>query len=1649
VLLLLILALLSMFGLIAVAFVVLTGQSQRSAKSIERIDLVSDPPQKLLEQAAMQIFRGSNSPASVMGAHSLLEDMYGNGSVQEVLNANATQRCGGQLLELSFSAASMPEINRRGGCVLTITGPTSSTPGYGQSTRIVGFNPTAPGYPQVLPFADGTIPATGTVFSINGVPFSGPGFGYNNATHNLDLAYNPSTGNLQAPAVGTLPVALLPNLPLSKYNATYPLVGVNSDYTAADFQHIFLAAQVANSAVVQTLPSFHRPSLCRYWANLTTANGGLNVSATDLSNFNSTTPATAQSTVANKVCNTLDATKATLLRSIMLRPMGQLNSLVNPTAPNIDHPNFTGSNPNFNPFWDGVTVGAGQWDVDNDGDGVPDSVWVDLGLPVRSTSDGRMYKPLFAILCTDLDGRLNLNAHGSLLQANGTLPGTVAPSWGTLAGNPLPTDPLPANLTQRGLGFGPAEINLGGILGANYLPLLQGNGTYEGRYGGDTNKLPGLSGGSDEKLIANKWFEYAGDNNGANCWWGFLTMPSGVGAGLYTRDSFGSPPDPFGRGAIGLDTAGRPLYMNGMGGSLVGTPYELNLGQQAPRGLSSSTVDNPFSVAELERILRPFDKDATTLPARLATLAPTLLPAAATANRLNVTTESWDLPCPNVLTPASMPPADRTNLNTAHGNDRVTHVTDLLVARGIPSTEWAKLLPPELLAGLKMDINRPFGNGRTDESDPSYPGIVDAPATPANTKVLSLLTGTTPASVPVSYDGICLPDATKTVPVGSGGVAADPLAARQLQARYLYVLMFSLADREYLRNHFGSAEGAARAVAQWAINAVDVRDRDDIMTPFDFDPNYAYDDGTHPLYNGTSSWNPPGTKRYRVWGCERPQLLIAETLAFHDRNSEDTDQDPTTHQKVADGDKDYDQVKRPEGSLFVELYNPSGPLDPPAGQSTPVAQSDSFTAAANRYVGCVRLNQTTPTGGFPVWRLAITEGGTPNVVARDPDDPVGTKPPILRTIYFTNPTAVKTAPGIGQPPYYPSNAGNIAPILPGRYAVIGPRPVTYVGTRADGNLAKTRRIVLTPDSDPNSASDQVGVFCNKYTDGNPLTGQNELPITSIKPPVAVVVDLPRQLNVSEPVNGYPAIPPIGDSPFDFTSGDPALMLNKGTTPNYKVVHLQRLADPSKPYNNNASGSVANMKAYNPYVTIDSQVIDLTVFNGNISSNTDKEPRDYQASPKVYLLDGPVMFAARQRGEKNALATDGSNNLWKQTLVPKVPTDATDNPPAPGGGNHRFDYVLRHTLGYLNDPFSGPVPAAGTIDPRDATNGWRSTRGDPTAAPDTFPWLTWNNRPYVSPLELMLVPWQRSSQLLRFYDIAQAGDPYTLALDVNNVAGHNVPFPHLPDFLQSALVSAAPGTSAQLHRVFEYLRVPSPFACAETQASPTAANSANHTFRPPFNRISNYREPGKININTIYSQDVFNGLMNSFDTKGNNQAFWTEFVQSRRGDTQPKVLDLPIATSPTEFAKPFRSFGGASLTQPAIADREINWTLLRAGPVATTQPLFQYNSANPVNNTERNPFFRYQALQRLGNLVTTRSNVYAVWVTVGYFEVEPAGAVNAIYPDGYKLSRELGSDTGEIERHRAFYIFDRTIPVSFQRGTDLNVQKAILVNRFIE
>ncbi len=120
------------------------------------------------------------------------------------------------------------------------------------------------------------------------------------------------------------------------------------------------------------------------------------------------------------------------------------------------------------PFWETV----GPWDVDNDNDGIRDSVWVDLGDPVLEAEDGTRYKALYAFLVVDLDSRLNVNAHGL---ADDIVPPlldpTKAKNFDLTLNNTNPLGNLAHDTTNgslvystlqlpRGLGYGPADISL-------------------------------------------------------------------------------------------------------------------------------------------------------------------------------------------------------------------------------------------------------------------------------------------------------------------------------------------------------------------------------------------------------------------------------------------------------------------------------------------------------------------------------------------------------------------------------------------------------------------------------------------------------------------------------------------------------------------------------------------------------------------------------------------------------------------------------------------------------------------------------------------------------------------------------------------------------------------------------------------------------------------------------------------------------------------------------------------------------------------------------------------------------------------------------------------------------------------------------------
>ncbi len=1827
VLLLVVLGLLAMFGLVAVAFVVVTGHARRGAKTVERLEQYADPPDEQLHQIALQVLRGSRNPASVLQPHSLLEDIYGNRYVEGVIN-DAMEICRGQIIEFPANVANPQQCV---GCVLTmLDGPAAAA-----STRIVGCR-YVDGIPrfQIVAF-DGVQTADVLAFVqnnpcryvINGTAFSGPGLGYNQNTGEMDLT--DEKGRL---------LALLPRpFLLREYQLWLngpdglpntaddldPVILANEDYDAVDYQNMLLGAQIATPTGIATIPSLHRAALVNFWieklVNLsepetnpdgTTTDYGLDMDLWGQMNPGQKRNALSAPYGADNIADSKDErwpfdlgvaeAIVNLKRKIILRPLPE------------DHPNFDGGNPNFrlpsggndvgqvpgfHPIWDGTFGPPGspndmlpvsgprrgdgicdyRWDVDNDNDGVTDSIWVDVGLPVRSTSDGRLYKPLAAILCLDLDGRLNVNAHGIFAQTQeGGADSYYGPvTAGTFGNN---NDPYlyagGGNVSlPRGQGYGPAEINLRPLFGnalLQYERLLIG-GTIlgqdlEGRYGqfgaAPLQRGPGTAG--EEPLSFNKHFDLP--KNFLNQ---FAVPPQ--------LTSYGTLPDFKGTLAIGLDLRGQPL-LPGVNSNLdatvllrdpsvhvsgddphwfaaVNDPYELDLTRRDRGQPGPTSVDNPFSFAELERILRPYDHDANRLPSRLAALtSPTSFPndSLLIGRRLEVTTDSWDVPVPSLSwfrpRPMTGPPRGPAQ--------PITHISELLKRRLLDDNQANRLsdvqvqeiirtlLPLEMLGGLKMDLNRPFGNGMDDNGngvvdepghvilrpnpgpslgdtfllDPNFPGEIHEARNPGVRERMPQVDATGNTIWPdfdhingVDVNGDGLPDPARPFndPANVAARNADRALARQLCARHLYVLMMLLSD-PLPPSASVAQEARARTIAQWAVNVVDFRDRDSIMTPFEYDIYpFAKPRGTSPggpQGSSDNTWNVDGVigtsddnKAYRrlVWGCERPELLISETLAFHDFRTEDTD---TDGKKIVPpdvkGDADFDQRWRPEGSLFVELYNPWSEFDGP---------SDFYwNRDTNGFEQGVRLQQRTDNHdngdpGDPVWRLAVfdtrrqdmIEEPRPNMrVYRDPDGP--TPPTIERTIYFVDSIPDDRLVDLDEAEvrYLPQDSGadvnRIAPILPGRYALIGPgydpsdpnvskQPnrdavsETYLGypvgfgPNSDPPADQRRRIRLEPSDIPND----LQVIVKNYPEDNDAD-LNDVPTPNDRNPIAVVInravdeggaDVDSRMSISEPVDGYiidthytnNPNKPATDIPADRTnrSLDPPYTADEPSTTvhNIKVICLQRLANPLLPYDPDA----------NPYRTIDIMPVDLTVFNG-----LDEHP----------VRGGDGALVTHQRGKVQA------PNQPPQMLWPYEPAGAGGGGKGIIPGQYYFDGNLDHTLGYLNsaygDPYGLPPDPAAPV----------GYLGDPR---QPFPWFNWNNRPFVNAMELALVPRYSSARLLDpnwAFRMQANANPYAPTDDTQNG-----PFNHLLNFYQSA---DAPGNSPQWHRLFDFVGVPSRFVGTELQADPGTFSdpmwSGMHSFAPPFNQISRFREPGRVNINTVFSKEVWRGLINYFpemDPEASSAWRWLAMVNSRRGYGGNGSASKIDPDYPTRFANPFRSASGAHLVpldtmRDTVIGPEVNATLLRESLESRNpnnnsgRPLFDRwpdrngdAQAYPFRNPERNPYFHYQGLQRLGNLVTTRSNVYAVWITVGYFEVESVPSdtfiryqadgitpwtvaeYQDVYPDGFALGQELGIDTGEVKRHRAFYIFDRTIPVGFVRGEDLNVGKAIMLKRMIE
>jgi len=1809
---LVVLSLLVLFTLLVATYVIVAGQYRDAAINSSQQELLGVDPQKDLDKAFNPLLRGSPLAGSSIRFHELLRDMYGEDGFTGRLAFNTNSYhayvndpaalapatppllpprslgqhfSNGQFMDLVMNVTATPLYSTDGtplftvnpnppppppydndisevsgyynGCVLTITEGAAQ----GLSTRIIGYshhtvvdtstNPHTSyiwAILRVLAFKDDNgnaiSPAQleGKAFVVNGRPFSGTGFGFNPtaaaAEPKLNMAYFTALGNTG------LELALLPNyaflspgLDLTDPNNPVPVDNVanllrggsDEGYDAPDFQNMAMAIVQTrpNGTTIDRMPSFHRPALVRYWRNR------------------------EQTLWQNDLTNDFK-------RLFIFRPI---------------EPNFDGSNPDYKPPPIDTSVNppvvslaqswyeTGPWDVDNDGDGIRDSIWVDLGMPVQTAPDGRKYKPLFAIMCRDLDGLLNVNAHGRI-PVYSRVPASLYPSYPFHPTQHLNDGNDPCRLYRKGLGYGPPEIDLLWT-GIAYDPALTAAqnlakvvSLMSSRYGPDG--VPGFAG--LDPLARIRFFE----------------EPQNYFLGTVGRTSYSSPPDLRAELAFGANLLGQPIFeplpippaANAVTEARAESAFEMNL-------VEGSVGDDPYTPAEYERLARRFDHDRHMLSNRLAGITKPLL----------VTTDSFDVPMPSISAPPELLNYIRTRpFLSAH------NTIDLLTARlqrgwealptsgriptAILNTQLVRMLSVDVAKGLRFDLNRPIGNAldgsvfdgtiRPGDAVHQGVGIVDEAALPTTNTELGteqLYFGKNAVGRPefnsvgmwqnngffeywpdldnnnalddLDGDGEGNGDATNPVDADDVALARTlgKLLARQRYARHLYVLMMTLIDRNFVVNEDVNGSGVppdrddtAYMVAQWAINVVDFRDADSIMTPFEFDTRpfefYASEFDPADPDKIINTWNVDGvvngylgmvsgddgaanTQRGLVWGCERPELLLTEAMGFHARRTRDaaTDTAGATHATTTPApntDPDYDQEHLPFATAFVEMYNPWAGIDT---NRTPPAEMYGNTG--------VHLHRTTPSGN-PVWRLLIINQNDVASIANNSFDPDLNSGAIVadRAVYFISQTAIDNGQAVlpavgdahGHRQYYTDL--NVPPIIgPGQHAVIGggyQNGVEWVSPVGDINpsdpdagSANAQRIVLAP----NTGEVRVYPGTVDRATGNPMphtTAQALVIVPNRSTIDAANTQVRTAFSVSEPRAGYPISVAGGaalfnesnnpathvpysytgmyesaglgtslpyDTPLDKEATDFVTQVAQrdGTNRTFCRVYLQRLANPLQDHN----------AQINPYRTIDSIPMDLTVFNGREAFPSGASDPDV-ANPNV-----AVEFSCIQRGDADPPDT---LRLW-----PQEPARGTTGPtpPQPTQSTHAnsvmyFDYVLQnaplnappttppipqrpgHSLGFRNRGYS--IPPTYQTPPTDAA----------------FPWLVWNNRPFVSAYELMHVPRYSAWNLLKtnHFSLPSGSSPYN---------GNNPQYGYTLNFFHTSTTS---GTAPHYYRIFDYVTVPSRFVGTDTVLNPdffgktanfaqpsfsgfTQPNLASLGLLPPFNRISKYRVPGLVNINTVPHATVWNAIRGPHvqvtnDPTGTPPYDWInpQADYTKTGPDYSVVFNSRTGNGgslgiPTMFANPYRPMGARNLVPLASLrpSEDIDVTIMR-GSAANPQMQIAPTPDSDLARHTRNSFFRYELMHRLGNMVTTRSNVYAIWITVGYFEMEPNNIGNQVvydrhHPEGLRVGQEIGIDTGEIQRHRAFYMIDRTIPVAFQPGENHNVDKCVLLRRFIE
>ncbi len=386
-----------------------------------------------------------------------------------------------------------------------------------------------------------------------------------------------------------------------------------------------------------------------------------------------------------------------------------------------------------------------------------------------------------------------------------------------------------------------------------------------------------------------------------------------------------------------------------------------------------------------------------------------------------------------------------------------------------------------------------------------------------------------------------------------------------------------------------------------------------------------------------------------------------------------------------------------------------------------------------------------------------------------------------------------------------------------------------------------------------------------------------------------------------------------------------------------TILLRRLACPSQPLNDPASGAFNPALLPNPFVTIDAfHLSDLA--NGEVN---DARSYDGNGVNGAYVpVANRVAFGRRQPFAAIDYVAQNPN---------RVPAPNPDEP--------------KHTF-YRHNGIDPTPPAA-------LANYFPT---DPNQTIRKFDWLVHLDRQVVSPIELLNVSaWKPHQLTAKFF---QGGVPH------QQVARWFDP-------------------TTRLHRFLEFVQT-----------------------APRTNGVhAGGRIPGKVNINTMMDPAVFSAVCDAQAGNRFNDTQVQNVFQMLMAQRSPSI------TSGNPFSTPDRPFWSLAQGESPGGDQ---WTTgLRGIENTLLAPITGGNANSPrlldPLGGAAHPYHNLELLNKIYKNVTTRSNVFAVWVTVGYFEVTNENARPV------QLGAEIGRAEGRHIRHRFFALIDRTKMEAF-RGT---------------